>query len=159
MKFGIGLNTGECSVGNMGSVQRFDYSALGDEVNIASRLEGSSKQFGVDIVASAATRDEAPEFAWLEIDHVKLKNKTRSVAVFALAGDQAYAQSDEFQHLLALHEDILKAYRARKFRSPRSRWPPTRRPSRPPRSSACIITIRSASLARRGRSFPRAGRR
>ena len=71
-----------------GLVQRFDYSALGDEVNIASRLEGSSKQFGVDIVASAATRDEAPEFAWLEIDHVKLKNKTRSVALFALAGDR-----------------------------------------------------------------------
>ena len=90
VKFGIGLNTGKCSVGNMGSTQRFDYSALGDEVNIASRLEGSSKQFGVDIVASAATRDEAPEFAWLEIDHVKLKNKTRSVALFALAGDQAY---------------------------------------------------------------------
>ena len=115
VKFGIGLNTGECSVGNMGSVQRFDYSALGDEVNIASRLEGSSKQFGVDIVASAATRDEAPDFAWLEIDHVKLKNKTRSVALFALAGDHAAAQSEEFQHLLALHDDILKAYRARNF--------------------------------------------
>ncbi len=68
VKFGIGLNTGECSVGNMGSEQRFDYSALGDEVNIASRLEGASKQFGVDIVASASTRDEAQEFAWLEID-------------------------------------------------------------------------------------------
>src|SRR5208283_3439952 len=81
VKFGVGLNTGECSVGNMGSHRRFGYSALGDEVNIASRLEGSSKQFGVDIVASAATRDEAPEFAWLEIDHVKLKNKTRTVAV------------------------------------------------------------------------------
>jgi adenylate cyclase len=115
VKFGIGLNTGECSVGNMGSVQRFDYSALGDEVNIASRLEGSSKQFGVDIVASAATREQAPEFAWLEIDHVKLKNKTRSVSLYALAGDKAYAESDEFQHLLALHEDILKGYRARNF--------------------------------------------
>ena len=115
VKFGIGLNTGKCSVGNMGSAQRFDYSALGDEVNIASRLEGSSKQFGVDVVASAATRDEAPEFAWLEIDHVKLKNKTRSVALFALAGDQVTAQSGEFQHLQALHDDILKAYRARNF--------------------------------------------
>ena len=115
VKFGIGLNTGECSVGNMGSIQRFDYSALGDEVNIASRLEGSSKQFGVDIVASAATRDEAPEFAWLEIDHVRLKNKTRTVAVYTLAGGEAYAGSEEFQHLCALHEDILKAYRARRF--------------------------------------------
>jgi adenylate cyclase len=115
VKFGIGLNTGECSVGNMGSNQRFDYSALGDEVNIASRLEGSSKQFGVDIVASAATRDEAPQFAWLEIDHVRLKNKTRSVALYTLAGGQAYAASEGFQHLRALHEDILKAYRARRF--------------------------------------------
>ena len=115
VKFGIGLNTGECSVGNMGSNQRFDYSALGDEVNIASRLEGSSKQFGVDIVASAATRDEAPQFAWLEIDHVRLKNKTRSVALFTLAGGEAYAASEEFQHLRSLHEDILKAYRARRF--------------------------------------------
>ena len=115
VKFGIGLNTGECSVGNMGSIQRFDYSALGDEVNIASRLEGSSKQFGVDIVASAATRDEAPQFAWLEIDHVRLKNKTRTVAVYTLAGGEAYAGSEEFQHLGALHEDILKAYRARRF--------------------------------------------
>jgi adenylate cyclase len=115
VKFGIGLNTGVCSVGNMGSIQRFDYSALGDEVNIASRLEGSSKQFGVDIVASAATRDEAPEFAWLEIDHVRLKNKTRTVAVYTLAGGEAYAASEEFQHFSALHEDILKAYRARRF--------------------------------------------
>ena len=115
VKFGIGLNTGVCSVGNMGSIQRFDYSALGDEVNIASRLEGSSKQFGVDIVASAATRDEAPEFAWLEIDHVRLKNKTRTVAVYTLAGGEAYAGGEEFQHLSALHEDILKAYRARRF--------------------------------------------
>jgi adenylate cyclase len=119
VKFGIGLNTGECSVGNMGSNLRFDYSALGDEVNIASRLEGASKQFGVDIVASAATRDEAPDFAWLEIDHVRLKNKTRSVAVYTLAGGQDYAAGDEFQHLNGLHEDILKAYRARNFTAAR----------------------------------------
>ncbi len=119
VKFGIGMNTGECSVGNMGSEQRFDYSALGDEVNIASRLEGSSKQFGVDIVASSATRDEAPEFAWLEIDAVKLKNKTRAVALYALAGGQAYAESESFRGLLALHEEMLAAYRARKFAAAR----------------------------------------
>jgi len=115
VKFGIGLNTGECSVGNMGSKLRFDYSALGDEVNIASRLEGSSKQFGVDIVASEATRNEAPQFAWVEIDKVKLKNKTRAVAVFALAGGQAYAEGEDFKRLSALHEEMLTAYRARKF--------------------------------------------
>jgi adenylate cyclase len=115
VKFGIGLNTGECSVGNMGSMQRFDYSALGDEVNIASRLEGSTKQVGVDIVASAATRDKAPDFAWLEIDRVRLKNKTRAVAMYALAGGEAYAHTVEFQNLLAIHDGILKAYRAQDF--------------------------------------------
>ncbi len=115
VKFGIGLNTGECSVGNMGSTLRFDYSALGDEVNIASRLEGSSKQFGVDIVASESTRDEAPQFAWLEIDKVKLKNKTRAVAVFALAGGKEYAEGEDFKRLSGLHEEMLTAYRARKF--------------------------------------------
>jgi adenylate cyclase len=120
VKFGIGLNTGECSVGNMGSKLRFDYSALGDEVNIASRLEGSSKQFGVDIVASSGTRDEAASFAWLEIDQVKLKNKTRAVAVYALAGGQAYAGSEDFKRLSGLHEEILAAYRARKFGAARA---------------------------------------
>ncbi len=115
VRFGIGLNTGECSVGNMGSHQRFDYSALGDEVNIASRLEGASKQFGVDIVASEATRDGAPEFAWLEIDAVKLKNKTRAVAVFALAGGPDVADGEPFGRLRAMHEAMLAAYRDRRF--------------------------------------------
>jgi adenylate cyclase len=115
VKFGVGLNTGECCVGNLGSTLRFDYSAIGDEVNVASRLEGSSKYFGVDIVASAATRDEAREFAWLEIDEVQLKNKTRSVPVFALAGSAAYATSEEFKNLRGRHEAILSAYRERRF--------------------------------------------
>ena len=115
VKFGIGLNTGECCVGNLGSTLRFDYSAIGDEVNVASRLEGSSKFFGVDIVASAATREEAREFAWLEIDKVQLKNKTRSVPVYALAGSAEYASTEEFKSLLARHEEILEAYRSRRF--------------------------------------------
>jgi adenylate cyclase len=115
LKFGVGLNTGECCVGNLGSTRRFDYSAIGDEVNIASRLEGASKFFEVDIVAGASTRDEAPEFAWLEIDRVVLKNKTRPTAVFALAGDAAYAGSETFSMLARRHENVLAAYRARDF--------------------------------------------
>jgi adenylate cyclase len=115
VKFGVGLNTGECCVGNLGSTRRFDYSAIGDEVNIASRLEGASKFFGVDIVASVTTRDDAPSFAWLEIDRVLLKNKTRPIAVFALAGDAEYAASPAFAELARRHEEILAAYRAREF--------------------------------------------
>jgi len=115
VKFGVGLNTGECCVGNLGSHQRFDYSAIGDEVNIASRLEGASKMFGVDIVASAATREEAPNFAWLEIDQVLLKGKTRPISIFALAGNAHYAASIGFQALCERHEAILAAYRGRDF--------------------------------------------
>ena len=114
-KFGVGLNTGECCVGNLGSHQRFDYSAIGDEVNVASRLEGASKMFGVDIVASASTKDEAPGFAWLEIDQVLLKGKTRPISIFALAGNANYAASIGFRGLSERHEAILSAYQAREF--------------------------------------------
>ena len=96
VRFGIGLNSGECCVGNLGSLRRFDYSAIGDEVNVASRLEGACKIFEVDIIGSETVRAEAPDFAWLEIDFVLVKGKTRPVGLYALAGDSAVAQSEEF---------------------------------------------------------------
>jgi adenylate cyclase len=113
--FGVGLNTGECCVGNLGSLRRFDYSAIGDEVNVASRLEGACKIFGVDIIGSETTRAEAPDFAWLEIDSVLLKNKTRPVGLYALAGDAELAASDEFAELIRMHSAMLTAYRSRDF--------------------------------------------
>jgi adenylate cyclase len=115
VKFGVGLNTGECCVGNLGSSRRFDYSAIGDEVNVASRLEGASKIFGVDIVASKATRDQAPDFAWLEIDQVVFKNKTRPVSVHALVGDATLAASAGFRDLAQCHGAMLAAYRGQDF--------------------------------------------
>ncbi len=116
IKFGVGLNTGECCVGNLGSTRRFDYSAIGDEVNVASRLEGASKVLGVDIVASGLTRDQAPDFAWLEIDQVLLKGKTRPTPIYALAGDATIAASAPFRELAARHDAILAAYRRRDFK-------------------------------------------
>ena len=65
---GIGLNTGECVVGNMGSDERFSYTAMGDAVNLAARLEGQSKTYGVPIILGEATRDAAPSWAALELD-------------------------------------------------------------------------------------------
>jgi adenylate cyclase len=115
VKFGVGLNTGMCAVGNLGSTRRFDYSAIGDEVNVASRLEGSSKQFGVDIVASESTRALAPDYAWLEVDKVLLKNKTRPVGVFTLAGGAEVARSPAFQSLERAHLQMLDAYRRKAF--------------------------------------------
>jgi len=115
VRFGIGLNSGECCVGNLGSLRRFDYSAIGDEVNVASRLEGACKIFEVDIIGSETVRSEAPDFAWLEIDSVLVKGKTRPVGLYALAGDSGLAASDEFADLSRLHAAMLAAYRNRDF--------------------------------------------
>jgi adenylate cyclase len=70
---------------------------------------------GVDIVASDLTRDDAPDFAWLEVDRVLLKGKTRPTPVYALAGDAATAASESFRELARRHEAILGAYRGRDF--------------------------------------------
>jgi adenylate cyclase len=120
VKFGVGLNTGDVCVGNLGSLRRFDYSVIGDEVNVASRLESATKQFGVDIAATEATRAEAPEFAWLEIDRVVFKNKTIPVGLFALAGDAALASTAEFAELAEGHARMMSCYRARDFAGARA---------------------------------------
>lgn len=119
VKFGIGLNTGMACVGNLGSRAKFNYSLIGDEVNVASRLESASKQFGVDIVASEATRTEAPDFAWLEVDAVVFKNKTTPVGVYALAGDEKMAASEDFLGLADAHARMMALYRRRDFAAAR----------------------------------------
>ena len=113
MRIGIGLNTGLCCVGNMGSDQRFDYSVLGDDVNLSSRLEGQSKTYGVDIIASEAALAGISGFAAIEIDLIRVKGKARPVRIFHLVGDEAYAATDAFKRMSAFHDDLLRAYRAR----------------------------------------------
>jgi len=109
---GIGLNTGPCVVGNMGSDFRFNYSVLGDTVNVASRLEGRTKDYRIPIVIGAGTEQNAREkFATLEIDRIQVKGKTQSETVFTLLGRAELAQNPNFQELRDLTASMLGYYR------------------------------------------------
>ena len=114
LNVGIGLNTGTCVVGNMGSNLRFDYSVLGDSVNLASRLEGQSKSYGVRIIAGSQTALAVKDkFAILELDFITVKGKKDPEVIYAIAGRQDVAMSGAFQRLRNLSIEMLSCYRSR----------------------------------------------
>lgn len=116
IQIGIGINSGNCCVGNMGSEQRFDYSALGDDVNLASRLEGQSKTYGVDIVLGENTYQEiAGEFATIELDLIQVKGKTQPVRIHALLGGKEMLDDPAFQAVRQEMESLLSSYRAQQW--------------------------------------------
>ena len=117
LQAGIGINTGPCAVGNMGSKQRFAYSTLGDAVNLASRLEGQTKNYGVSILIGESTYNAVPDFACLEMDLIRVKGKSEAVRIFALLGDQDSASEENFKRLKLKHKAMINAYRAGDFKA------------------------------------------
>jgi adenylate cyclase len=112
LNVGIGLNTGPCVVGNMGSDFRFNYSVLGDTVNVASRLEARTKDYGVPIVIGAQTEQQAKEkFATIEIDRIQVKGKSEPETVFTVLGHAELRQDPNFQDLRELTAGMLRSYR------------------------------------------------
>ena len=111
---GVGLNTGMCTVGNMGSDIKFNYSVLGDSVNLASRLEGQTKEYGFPIIVGSRTALAVKEkFAILELDFIMVKGKKEPEVIYAIAGRDDVAQSGHFQRLRNLTIEMLACYRAR----------------------------------------------
>ena len=114
LNVGVGLNTGIGVVGNMGSDLKFNYSVLGDSVNLASRLEGQSKEYGFPIIVGSKTALAVKEkFAILELDFIMVKGKKEPEVIYAIAGREDTAQSGRFQRLRNLTIEMLACYRSR----------------------------------------------
>ena len=114
LKVGVGVNTGPVAVGNMGSDRLFDYTAIGDNVNLASRLEGLNKYYGTNILISDTTAEALKNgFILRDVDLVRVKGKAQGVRIHELIGEGA--PDPELARFLELYHRALSLYREKRF--------------------------------------------